>query len=36
MEEKDSETDSEKESIHSNWSELVPIETSKPDEASNN
>ena len=31
-EEKDSETDSEKESIHSNWSELVPIETSKPDE----
>ena len=33
MKEKDSETDSEKESIHSNWSELVPIETSKPDEA---
>ena len=33
MEEKDSETDSEKESIHSNWSKLVPIETSKPDEA---
>ena len=33
MEEKDSETDSEKESIHSNWSELVPIKTSKPDEA---
>ena len=32
MEEKDSETDSDKESIHSNWSELVPIETSKPDE----
>ena len=32
-EEKDSETDSEKESIHSNWSKLVPIETSKPDEA---
>ena len=32
-EEKDSETDSEKESIHSNWSELVPIEPSKPDEA---
>ena len=32
MEEKDSETDSEKESIHSNWSDLVPIETSKPDE----
>ena len=33
MEEKDSKTDSEKESIHSNWSELVPIETSKPNEA---
>ena len=33
MEEKDSETDSEKESIHSNWSKLVPIETGKPDEA---
>ena len=33
IEEKDSETDSEKESIHSNWSKLVPIETSKPDEA---
>ena len=32
-EEKDSETDSERESIHSNWSELVPVETSKPDEA---
>ena len=32
-EEKDSETDSEKEKIHSNWSELVPIEPSKPDEA---
>ena len=32
MEEKDSETDSDKESIHSNWSKLVPIETSKPDE----
>ena len=31
-EEKDSETDSEKESIHSNWSELVPIETSNPEE----
>ena len=25
-------TDSDKESIHSNWSKLVPIETSKPDE----
>ena len=33
MEEKDSETDSERESIHSNWSKLVPVETSKPDEA---
>ena len=33
MEEKDSEMDSEKESIHSNWSKLVPIETSKPDKA---
>ena len=31
-EENDSETDRDKESIHSNWSELVPIETSKPDE----
>ena len=29
-EEKDSETDSEKESIHSNWSELVPVEVNKP------
>ena len=33
MEEKDSETDSDKESIHSNWSKLFPIEPSKPDEA---
>ena len=33
MEDKDSETDSEKESIHSNWSKLIPIETNKPDEA---
>ena len=33
MEEKDSETDSYKDSIHSKWSELVPIEPSKPDEA---
>ena len=32
MEEKNSETDSDRESIHSNWSKLVPIETSKPDE----
>ena len=33
MEEKDSETDSDKGNIHSNWRELVPIETSKPDKA---
>ena len=32
MEEKNSEMDSEKQSIHSNWSKLVPIETSEPDE----
>ena len=32
-EEKDSETDSERESIHSNWSKLVPVEINKPDEA---
>ena len=31
-EEKDSETDSERESIHSNWSECVPAEINKPDE----
>ena len=31
-EEKDSETDSERESIHSNWSELVPVKINKPDE----
>ena len=31
-EEKYSETDSEKESIHSNWSELVPVKVNKPDE----
>ena len=31
-EEKDSETDSDKQSIHSNWSELMPAETSKSDE----
>ena len=31
-EEKDSEMDSERESIHSNWSELVPVEINKPDE----
>ena len=28
--EKDSETDSERESVHSNWSDLIPVETSKP------
>ena len=31
-EEKDSEMDSERESIHSNWSELIPVEINKPDE----
>ena len=31
-EEKDSETDSERESIHSNWSKFVPVEINKPDE----
>ena len=30
--EKDSETDSNKQSIHSNWSELTPAETRKSDE----
>ena len=30
MEEKDSETDSERESVHSNWSDLIPVETNKP------
>ena len=28
--EKDSETDSERESVHSHWSDLIPVETSKP------
>ena len=32
-EEKDSEMDSERESIHSNWSKLLPVEINKPDEA---
>ena len=32
VEEKDSEMDSERESIHSNWSELIPVEVNKPDE----
>ena len=31
-EEKDSEMDSDKQSIHSNWSEPIPAETSKPEE----
>ena len=31
-EEKDSETDSERESIHSNWSKLISVEINKPDE----
>ena len=31
-EEKDSETDSEKVSIHSNWSKFAPVEVHKPDE----
>ena len=30
MEEKDSETDSERESVHSNWSDFIPVETNKP------
>ena len=34
-EEKDSETDSERESIHSNWSKLMPVKVNKPDEALN-
>ena len=32
VEEKDSETDTERESIHSNWNELIPDEVNKPDE----
>ena len=28
--EKDSETDSDRESVHSNWSDLMPIEVNKP------
>ena len=32
VEEKDSEMDSERESIHSNWSELILVEVNKPDE----
>ena len=30
MENKDSETDIERESVHSNWSDLMPIEENKP------
>ena len=33
VEEKDSEMDSERESIHSNWSELILVEVNKPDKA---
>ena len=32
-EEKHSETDSGRESFHSNWSKLIPVEVNKPDEA---
>ena len=35
-EEKDSETDSERESIHSNWSDLIPVEVNKPAEVVTN
>ena len=35
-EEKDSETDSERESVHSNWSDLIPIETNNPVDATVN
>ena len=31
-EEKDSKTDSDRESIHSSWSKLIPVELNKPDE----
>ena len=34
--EKDCETDSDKESIHSNWSDLMPIEINKPTEVKTN
>ena len=34
--EKDSETDSDRESIHSNWSDLMPIEVNKPAEVMTN
>ena len=29
-EEKDSEMDSERESVHSNWSDFIPVEANKP------
>ena len=35
-EEKDSETDSERESIHSNWSDLIPVEVNTPAEVVTN
>ena len=34
--EKDSETDSDRESVHSNWSDLVPIKTNRPNEVITN
>ena len=34
--EKDSETDSDRESVHSNWSDLMPIEVNKPAEVMTN
>ena len=33
IEEKDSETDSERESVQSNWSDIIPIETNNPVDA---
>ena len=34
--EKDSETDSDRESVHSNWSDLMPMEVNKPAEVMTN
>ena len=34
--EKDSETDSDRESVHSNWSDLIPIKVNKPTEVITN
>ena len=34
--EKDSETDSDRESVHSNWSDLIPIKVYKPAEVMTN